>query len=242
MTFDAELFLFNTTLFQQEIQPAIAQTLAGHGYPALLDGYAQGIYEMQRCMDPNNPIDHADLAPAIFASAVFDTCIDKRRAQFMGERTQADELAQILKRQFGVADDHRSIELLELLDQRALHPGSERYINGWLDTHETAQLAEILAELPLPEYPPSFEVMQALYETACENTEYPIQPTWSYVQVSFLKTITTIAYKQECGLLWAIGFNIIWNVEQFTHRKPLIDATTALKDWCRTLLTRSFIK
>ena len=72
MSFDAELFLFDSTLFQQEIQPAIVQTLASHHYPASLDVYAQGIYEMQRRMNPDNSISDADLAPAVFASAVFD--------------------------------------------------------------------------------------------------------------------------------------------------------------------------
>jgi hypothetical protein len=142
----------------------------------------------------------------LFKIAVSVKCLGS--SQFVGRSRTVSQFAEILA-DMEVQQDDRITGLLAALGKRGFIIGYQfgsgfEGINGWLDPHETAELAKRLDLLRLPRYEVSFAAMEQFRNRNTGAYESP-GVSFEELSLSFVRTTATIAAAEGCGLLWGNG-------------------------------------
>lgn len=139
--------------------------------------------------------------------------------QFVGRSRTVSDYQEAL-RKFELSQFDPLYRLLALLGKRGLVVGYKwQYnegINGWLDTAETAELVERLNRMDLPMYEVSFAAMNSFYGPDPEDPPLIYErfkigryhcPGYTHeeLNLSFVRTVATMAVEQKKGILWGVG-------------------------------------
>lgn len=162
--------------------------------------------ERDRCpFHQNSPPAIAEEVNWLFKVAVSIKCLG--RSQFVGRSATVSHYCELLP-SLGVGPDDSILSLLARLGKRGFVIGYQwgfgyEGINGWLDLNETVDLAKRLDVLRLPRHETSFAMQQFL---SAESGTYEC-PGFSFeaLSLSFVRTVATIAARENRGLLWGNG-------------------------------------
>jgi hypothetical protein len=111
-------------------------------------------------------------------------------------------LDELLEEGIGIPDRLRT--LVDLLDGRAQlwthgSGGFAEGLHGWLTPEETREAAGLLARLPLPTYPPSFQTMRS-FRTG--GVYHPPGGSRASLFLSFVRTVADLAWPRGRGIAW----------------------------------------
>ena len=140
----------------------------------------------------------------LFRIAVSIKCLGP--SQFVGRSWTVDRYAKLLT-EIGVRSGDPVLDLLARLGKRGFIIGYRwgfgfEGINGWLDAAETAELANRLRALPLPEYESSFEAMKRFPSMEADGDSKFRSISFEILSLSFVRTVATIAAREHQAILW----------------------------------------
>ncbi len=174
-----------------------------------------GACQSSTCPERNRCPFHATQPPLVseawthIIQDAMELCLD--RGMFIGRSVNFSWMLEVLSERFGIADDHPINQLFFKLGKRGLVVGfgwaNSDGIHGWLTPMETRELAEQLEPLALPRYEPTIERMVQLHQETLRPTGGPdeqikLQRDWERLSLSFVRTVATIAVKDNKGMLW----------------------------------------
>lgn len=111
-------------------------------------------------------------------------------------------LDELLEEGIGIPDRLRA--LVELLDSRGRvwtqgQGGFAEGVHGWLSPEETRELSVLLGRLPLPSYPPSFQIMRSF---RVGGVYHPPGGSRASLFLSFIRTVADLAWARGRGIAW----------------------------------------